>query len=96
MYHVTQVLVSNEFPNCIRSQVEEATTTATTTDGANVEAMETNENEPVASSKPREIATRKEYIFGEVWRVANKKTLPWSEMKKIDCEAVWEEIREAT
>jgi hypothetical protein len=96
MYHATQILVSNDFTDCIQNEDKDTEIAA----DANVEeSMDTTTAAPVGtdgSQGASSFVSRKACIFGEVWRIAKKESMPWNEMKKIDCDAVWKKICDAS
>lgn len=94
MYHVTQILLSIDFSHCLREpeqdKVVEPTPPCPNTPSSE-EPMETD-TEPSSS----QFVSRKEYIFGRIWQRAKKENVPWDEMSKVDCDAVWIAVQQAS
>jgi len=95
MYHVTQILLSNDFSHCIK----ETEVGSISTDVLDQEAMDTTDSEidaEASTDAPPRFVPRKEFIFGKIWEKARKGDIPWGEMSRIDCEAVWRSVQEAS
>jgi len=93
MYHITQILVQNDFSDCIRLETE------TKPIIMSEEPMDTTVGGVGSPELVQRLSTfvpRKQCIFGEVWRIARRDHLPFQEMEKVDCEAVWNKICDAS
>lgn len=113
MYHIFQILLSNDFFHCVKRpngktrplQSPERISTSEkpeksefawvlneATGDFEIDCEESDGEQTTLATK--RFLSRKECIFGEVWRISRKYKIGKDIMENVDCDAVWDMIKE--